>query len=171
MKRGTKLLAIAAGVGLIVYRDEITKMMAPAVLNLLVGGKALDQLTEELRQSGEKIYQTVGQKAGTAHNHGTFTHIIGIERWGQSRLKVALGEPLMMDEYDEYRPSKERPWADLRQDFMETRQETTELARRLADPAVDQMMVIPHNQLGKLSLQSWLHYLRFHADTTMKLMR
>ena len=171
MKTRTKLLAIAAGIGLAIYRDEITKMAAPPVLDLMVRGKDLDQLVEELRESGEKIYQTVENKEGTEHNHNTFTHIIGIERWGQSRLKVALGERLEMDEYDGYRPGKERPWADLRQDFVETRQQTIGLARRLGDPAVDQALVIPHNQFGDLSLHGWLHYLRYHADATMMLMR
>ena len=90
------------------------------------------------------------------------THLIGIERWGQQRLRVALGEPLALDEYDPYRPEGE-DWAGLQQCFQRTRQETISLSKSLRMARLDVGTRICHNQFGEISLLGWIFYLNFHA--------
>jgi len=43
--------------------------------------------------------------------------VIGIERWGQRRLRMLLGEPPVSDEYDSYRPGEDLSMPALRDAF------------------------------------------------------
>lgn len=162
MKTITKLMAVAAGFGMALYHEQVIKTAVPPVLNLVAEQRDMALLTEGLRQSAEKIYHKVKAAEPNSHNHQIFTHIIGIERWGQNRLKVALGEPLVMDEYNGYRPARERAWDALIDDFVKTRQETIAIAKQIARTSSPPL--IPHNTLGDLSVEAWLMYLQLHAD-------
>lgn len=165
MKITTKLMAIAAGFGMAVYREQLIKVVAPVVLNFMAGQKDTALLIEGLRQSAEKIYHKVQEATPNSHNHKVFSHIIGIERWGQSRLKVALGESLVMDEYNGYRPARDRAWDDLIDDFVKTRQETMAIAKQIS--RTNASPLIPHNTYGDLSVEAWLFYLQIHADSEL----
>ncbi|MCJ7624103.1 MAG: hypothetical protein MUO76_11415 [Anaerolineaceae bacterium] len=93
----------------------------------------------------------------------TALHIIGIERWGQRRLRVALGEPFELDEYDEYQPSEDLGWEELIDTFHNARRETAALAKAMGERG-DAHIYIRHNQFGDLSVRSWFRYLDMHAN-------
>jgi hypothetical protein len=129
-----------------------------------VQGKNLADLAQTLQTAGEKLKQKVAAAPDTETNRQTLSHIIGIERWGQKRLKVALGEPLTTEEYDQYRPGRDTSWADLQQQFAQTRQESVTLVQQLQQAQVDPGRKIKHNGYGDLTVRGWLRYLTFHAN-------
>jgi hypothetical protein len=77
-------------------------------------------------------------------------------------MRVALGEPLLQEEYNDYRPL-ETDVPTLRAVFQATRQETVSLCKSLRMAGVDPETRILHNQFGEISLLGWLYYLIFHA--------
>jgi hypothetical protein len=125
--------------------------------------KSLADLGHQLDKTGVSIAQRFRQGADNERNRERIAHITGIERWGQRRLRVALGEPLVMDEYDGYRPDKALGVPQLAEAFAQTRAETLDLIRRLRAAAIPPTRTVPHNQFGDLSLRAWLAYLENHA--------
>lgn len=128
---------------------------------------ALSDYPARLEKAGNALEQRIAGAPDTAANRAQLRHIIGIERWGQRRLRSFLGKPVEMDEYDSYQPNTEQRFAALRADFATTRKETVELARRLGETAVSRETV-PHNDFGDLTAKSWLYYLRAHASLESK---
>jgi hypothetical protein len=124
----------------------------------------LDEHAAQLESSGTKLGQRYAAAADTESNREHLCHVIGIERWGQSRLEVFLGAPLELDDYDGYRPAGDLGWPALRDEFTTTREKTVALARELAAAKLDTSPTVPHNQYGKLSAYAWLHYLDTHAN-------
>ena len=125
---------------------------------------SLDELQTRLKLSGKDVAERIEKAAETPTNHGLASHLIGIERWGQRRLRSALGEPLVKDEYDQDRPNSDIPLKTLSSLFSETRQQTVELIDELKKvPGVENKM-IPHNDIGNLSVRGWLFYLDSHAN-------
>jgi hypothetical protein len=124
-------------------------------------------MAERLELDGRTLERTFAAAKDNESNRKLLSHVTGIERWGQSRLRVALGEPLLMDEYDGYRPPREAGWAELQDAFHDTRQQTVALARQLG-PAVEAGVHVPHNQFGPLTVRSWLRYLDIHANMEAK---
>jgi hypothetical protein len=141
--------------------------------NLVFKGRAknktVDELAADLTATHEQIMQRVGELPDSQHNRRILSHIIGIERWGQRRLRVALGEPLIEDEYNGYRPAREVAMPALREQFAQTRQETIAIARQLSK--VSDSVTIPHNGYGAFSVKDWLHYLTLHASFESKKLR
>lgn len=121
------------------------------------------QMAERLELDGRKLERIFAATKDSESNRRLLSHITGIERWGQSRLRAGLGEPLVMDEYDGYRPPRAASWAELQEAFHSARQQTVALAGQL-EPAVAAGAKIPHNQFGPLSVRSWLRYLNMHAN-------
>lgn len=144
------------------------------VANLVLGrssrGQSLDQIADSFAASGQKLELVFGAAANNDHNRRLINHIIGIERWGQRRLRAALGEPLVIDEYDGYRPPRTATLPELQADFEATRRDTVALVRQLDKAGVDTVR-IPHNQFGNLSVRSWLNYLDMHASLEAKKLR
>lgn len=128
------------------------------------GGKGIAELADELEASGGEMDRRIEGKPDTPGNREAIAHWVGIERWGQRRLKVALGEPFVQDTYHPYRPDKEDGVEALRKAFAETREEAVALARRLASEGVDPDRTIRHNDLGDLSVRGWLAYLIQHPE-------
>lgn len=96
-------------------------------------------------------------------------HVIGIERWCQSRLRVFLGEPLRMDEYDGYRPGPElQDMSALAEAFAQARTESVALLDEILAAGVDEETRVPHNDFGPLSLRRWVGYLHMHANFESK---
>jgi hypothetical protein len=124
----------------------------------------LDELAAQLESSGAKLAQHYVAGADAESNREHLRHIIGIERWGQGRLKVFLGAPLEMDDYDGYLPADDLGWTALQDEFTTTREKTVALARELAAAKLDTSPTVPHNQYGKLTAYAWLHYLDTHAN-------
>lgn len=129
-----------------------------------------EQMAERLDLDGRTLERTFAAARDSEHNRRLLGHVTGIERWGQSRLQVALGAPLTMDEYDSYRPAREAGWDELQDAFHRTRQQTVALARQLG-PAVEAAVRVPHNQFGPLTTRSWLRYLDIHANMEARKLR
>lgn len=127
-------------------------------------GKGIDELTEELAASGRDMDARIAGTPDAPGNREAVAHWVGIERWGQRRLRVALGEPFVEDEYHPYRPDKEEGIDALRRGFAETRAETVALARRLQEAGVDPSTTVHHNDLGDLTVTGWLAYLLQHPE-------
>ena len=127
-------------------------------------GKDLRELADELEASGRTMQERIEGKTDTPGNREAVAHWVGIERWGQRRLKVPLGEPFVEDEHHPYRPDKDIGLDGLRSEFAETRRETVQLARRLDEADVDPDTTVPHNDLGDMSVRGWLAYLIQHPE-------
>ncbi len=101
--------------------------------------------------------------ADSAENQETGRHIIGIERWSQSRLRVFLGGELVMDEYNAYEPASDLNMAALAQAFEEARQTSVELANQIVAAGIGDEKTVPHNDMGDLNASTWLAYISGHA--------
>ena len=98
-------------------------------------------------------------------------HVIAIERWGQPRLRVALGDaPFVGDESGAYRPPGDVPYERLLDELRDTRAVTVQLARRVAAEGKEDV-VVEHASLGPLTAGGWLRYLRVHADLESRRVR
>lgn len=126
--------------------------------------KSIEELADELEASAATMDERMQGRPDSNVNREAIAHWIGIERWGQRRLNVALGATLIMDEYHGYRPDKEQGIEALREAFASTRADTVRLARRLAEKGVDPKTTIRHNDLGDLSARGWLAYLIQHPE-------
>jgi hypothetical protein len=151
-------------------RAAITRTIGQTVFNL-GAGKSLDDFPARLEASGAKIRARLDKLNDSDVNRRVLNHIIGIERWGQRRLKVALGEPFIQDEYNGYRPARETAWETLKMQFAETRAETVALARTLAAQPDAASKRIRHNDYGNLLVGGWLNYLRTHAELESRKLR
>ena len=131
-------------------------------------GKNVAELAEELEASGRALDARFAAAPDTAGNREAVAHWVGIERWGQRRLRVALGEPLVIDAYHGYRPDKEEGMERLREAFAATRTATLDLIAELQAAGVDPATTIRHNDLGDLSVAGWLAYLLQHPEQESK---
>lgn len=121
-----------------------------------------------LSTSGDEVRQRLSRSAATPKNVERLRHIIGIERWGQRRLRVFLGDPPTTDGHHPYKPT-ETEWSGLLTEFASTRADTVALAGQLA--TVDLERTVAHNQFGSFSVRGWLRYIQGHASTESKLMK
>ena len=140
----------------------LRRAFAGLILEAPARRAGIDRLIKTLEKSGQAIEQSAARTSARPSNFDTLAHIIGIERWGQRRMRVALGEPLALEEYDGYRP-EEKNWLALREQFRTTRQETISLCKSLRMAGVDPSTRVPHNQFGEITLLGWLLYLTQHA--------
>ena len=124
----------------------------------------LETAALELERSGSRLDTHLADKPDTPDNREAIAHCVGIERWGQRRLRVVLGESLEMDTYHGYRPDLEDGVEALRAVMAETRAATVALARELAAAGVAPGSTVRHNDLGDLTLSGWLAYLEQHAS-------
>jgi len=136
------------------FRSTIAERQANA--------KGYDELAAELEASGRDLDARLDGVPDTAANREAIAHWVGIERWGQRRLQVPLGEPFVLDAHHGYRPDTEEGVEELRRAFAQTRRETVALTHRLAEAGVDPASTVRHNDLGELSVRGWLAYLEQH---------
>jgi hypothetical protein len=134
-------------------------------------GHSLEDLAEALERSGSTLNARFGRAADTPRNREALNHIVGIERWGQRRLRVPLGEPLLMDSYRGYRLPEGTSMDNLVQAFADTRRDTVNLARELGSAGLKPSAKVRHNDLGELSLGAWLAYLDGHAKRESRRVR
>lgn len=140
----------------------IGRVLRP-VLERQARGRSVGALVEALERSGQEVAARLGAAPHTPHNREVANHIVGIERWGQRRLRVALGEPPVSDSYRGYRLPEGTDMDALRSAFESTRRGTLDLARRLGAAGLDLSTRVRHNDLGPLSVRAWLVYLEGHA--------
>ena len=133
------------------------------VLERQVRGRLVQELTSSLERSGKKVAERLGRAPDTPHNREVVSHIVGIERWGQRRLRVALGEPPVSDSYRGYRLPEVSDLGALQSAFEDTRQDTIALARALDMAKIHPTTKLRHNDLGELNVKGWLAYLEGHA--------
>ncbi|MFO8151501.1 MAG: hypothetical protein R6T93_14570 [Trueperaceae bacterium] len=123
-----------------------------------------ERLSERLEASMARLGARYAAAADEAKAAETLRHVIGIERWGQRRLKVALGEAAYeRDEHHGYKPPDDLPLDALVDELRVTRAETVALGRRVAAEGRSGVAV-EHNGIGPLSAAGWLRYLRQHGD-------
>jgi hypothetical protein len=143
-------------------KDSLTSV----VVNLMIERPATRQgfanLIVALEKTGQTLTTRFSTLADTQKNRDTLRHIIAIEKWGQRRLGVALGEAFVQDENHAYKPAEQSSWEELKSLFDITRLETLELAKTLS--SVNLSQTVPHNQWGPLSVLGWLRYLTTHAS-------
>ncbi|MGB1285424.1 MAG: hypothetical protein ACPG7F_02730 [Aggregatilineales bacterium] len=116
---------------------------------------------QELADSGMRINQRIRACEHNDKNHRVVTHIIGIEKWSQSRLKVAAGADYRQDEYDVYRPPQDTRWDDMNDIFKTTRDDSLMIVENL--PRNNPGQKIRHNQFGEITIHAWIYYIYFHA--------
>ena len=144
-------------------RRSIDHLIGQLINELPVQGRSVQDLVGHFQGSKTAILEHAQKVGDSEYNRRVLSHIIGIERWGQSRLRVFLGEPLVLDEYNAYRPAREATWPVLLQGFADTRDETIRLAQQLASDSLAVPTVL-HNQFGPLTAKGWLQYLSAHAS-------
>lgn len=133
-----------------------------------------EQHAETLSQNGEALAYRFAACDDSPANREQLRHIIGIERWGQARLRAFLSGQTdldTLDEYDGYRPDDALDWAALQAAFTAARVDSVALARELAGRDLDPSMTVIHNQYGRLSAYGWLRYLDTHANLEGKRVR
>src|SRR5690606_27594980 len=118
---------------------------------------------ERLRTSRDELMPRIRNAKDTTGNREALNHFVGIERWSQSRIRVAKGEPFELDSYHGYRLPDTASIAELQDAFAATRESSIALASELANSAVDPDRKIRHNDLGELSVLEWFAYLDDHS--------
>jgi hypothetical protein len=126
-------------------------------------GKSYADLARQLQESESTVTQRMAKAADLARNREAARHIIGIERWGQRRLRSLLDEPLVIDEYDGYRPG-DTTLPTLLDAFKATRAETLTLLRALEQAQLPLTRTVPHNDGGPMTIGAWIDYLASHAS-------
>lgn len=142
----------------------ILKLLRYLLVDRKASQSSLAEHAHKMEQDGQSLLQKYENVTDNDVHQRVITHIIGIERWGQQRLKAFLGHPYEMDEYDQYRPEKGLSVAQLREAFATTREETVKIARLMSEAQTLGAEEVPHNQYGPLKAKSWLYYLNFHAN-------
>jgi hypothetical protein len=132
---------------------------------------SLADLATRLETAGKAIERRLAAPPDNEWNRNQIRHIVGIERWSQQRVRVALGSPLVMDEYDDYRPAANLPWEQMRTTFQDTRRETVALIRELERAGIPTGTKVPHNQFGDLSVGGWFQYMNNHANRESRYLR
>lgn len=135
---------------------------AQLVLEGPVKKLSIPELSSQLGQSGSQLSERLASCSDTQVNRRQLSHLIGIERWGQRRLRVATGEPFLEEEYDHYCPSPERTWDELITEWKNTRRASIAMTREISE---QNRKKIEHNQFGPLSVKAWLRYLDVHASS------
>src|SRR5687767_7286836 len=87
-------------------------------------GKSYDDFLDKLEDTGQVVHARILNATALDFNRSRAVHVIGIERWGTRRLRVALGEPLVLDEYDGYAPHEALSMVQLADEFLQTRAAT-----------------------------------------------
>ena len=124
--------------------------------------KGFEGLMRDLESHHQTFPKHLQECGENEQNRKKLRHVIGIERWGQNRLRVALGQAYQHDEYHGYKPDKSLSWEALIQSYEKTRSTTLDLAKQIhASTGVE--IKVEHNQWGSLTTRGWLQYLETHA--------
>lgn len=145
-------------------KDKITQGVGQLFFEKLGKYKTLAEWATKLEESGRTIDERAAKTKKMDQTQKTLRHISGIERWGQSRLRVFLGESFQRDEYDGYRSERDLTLEQQRDFFRETRQETLNIVQQLIDAEVTTNQRVDHNDFGPFTAKGWLRYLDGHAN-------
>ncbi len=150
-------------------KERMTGFVLHFILERPAQRQGLAKLTQNLTDSGEALHRDLERLEDSERNRTQLRHIIALEKWGQRRLKVALGEAFVRDHNHAYKPSSDTPWEELKEMFTATRAETLALAEAFKQNDVKQK--VAHNQFGPMSVLAWLRYLENHARLEGKKLR
>ena len=134
-------------------------------------GKNYTDYRQLFGESSSFIQELIDRAEDNWKSRWELLHIIGMERWMQSRMKVALGAPYIQEEYDGYRPPEDMAWSDLKQTFIAVREASCDLCTEFDAKSVDARQKINHNQAGPMSVKAWMEYLLRHGDNHAKRMQ
>jgi hypothetical protein len=152
-------------------RETALKLIVPLFVENPAQKQSFEQLTLRLEQSQTVIANRINAvKTQNLEKHrATLRHIIGIERWGTERMKVALGEAFKSDGQKDYHPDSNSDFSALLEDFNNTRLETLRIAKLVGQQ--NPSLKVLHNNLGELSMKGWLQYLNIHAEIESRKLR
>lgn len=152
---------------------SLTATVMPAFYEWAAKGQSYEDLQRRLQRNEATTYKRMVNATDFSYNHKSAAHVIGIERWATQRLRVLLGAPLVMDEYDGYAPSKELSMPELAEEFKRTREETKALLSELQRNGVELTRTVAHNEFGEMSLRAWIFYIENHTgrETAMTIQR
>ena len=126
-------------------------------------GKTLEQLAEQLEASRDRLLPRMLAASDTPGNREALNHWVGIERWSLARVRRWQDPPTVLEPYHSYRLPEGSSLEDLQEAFARTREESIGLARELARSGADQQAVVPHHDLGPLTLVEWFEYIDDHT--------
>jgi hypothetical protein len=126
-------------------------------------GRTYERLLEQFEKNEHVTHARMVNATSIGFNRERAAHVIGIERWAAHRLRVLLGEPLVIDEYDGYAPNSELSMDELAKEFKQTRAATKALVRELQNNGIVLTQTVKHNEVGDLSLGGWLFYIENHT--------
>ncbi|KEF34185.1 DNA-binding protein [Deinococcus sp. RL] len=167
-------VGVAAGAAYVArYRkDDVKELFVAQALERPAARQSYAELAQGLERAGVALFQRAGRAADTQANRAVLTHIIGLERWGQERLRAALGErEFVRDEHHPYKPGAGVSLRELQELLSQTRSRTVDLARRLNASPPAEGLTVEHNGLGPLTPKGWLRYLTQHADLESRKLR
>lgn len=152
--------------------DEVKGFLVGQALERPAARQSYAELGQKLERGGLLLAGRAARAADTDANRAVLTHVIGLERWGQNRLRVALGQrPYVRDEHHPYKPGAGATLRELRDLLSQTRSQTVDLARQLHNQPPGEDVTVGHNSLGPLSARAWLRYLTLHADLETRRLR
>lgn len=152
-------------------RHDLRRVAVEQFLEKPSRGRRYAELADDLYVAGDRVALRLERARDDGAAREGMRHVIGIERWGQQRLRVALGAAFERDEYHPYRPPRDAGRDDLVGAFRETRAETVALARQLSETPPPADTRVEHNSLGPLSPRAWLRYLQTHAEFESRRLR
>lgn len=126
-------------------------------------GKTLEQLADQLAASRDALLPRVLAAKDTPGNREAVNHWVGIERWSLARVRRWRDPPTDLDPYHPFRLPDGSSLEDLQEAFAQVREESIALARELALTGADPQAVVPHNDLGPLTLVEWFEYIDDHT--------
>src|SRR5215213_8982084 len=94
-------------------------------------GKSYADLRQKLQKNEATVYARMSNATELSFNRHQSAHVIGIERWSAHRMRVLLGDSLVIDEYDGYAPSDQLSMVELAEEFRQTREATLALLQEL----------------------------------------
>jgi hypothetical protein len=151
--------------------SPVARLFAYVLLGLPARRAGAAALADGLASSASPLEAHFRAAAADPRAGRQLRHVIAIERWGQPRLRAALGDArFVADESGAYRPPDDVPYERLLDELRDTRAVTVELARRVVAEGRAEA-VVEHNSLGALRAGGWLRYLRVHADLEARRVR
>jgi hypothetical protein len=126
-------------------------------------GKTLDQLADQLAASSDVLLPRILAARDTPANREAINHWVGIERWSLARVRRWRDPPTELEPYHAYRLPEGASLEDLQEAFARARQESIALAREMARTGADPAAVVPHNDLGPLTVTEWFEYIDDHT--------
>lgn len=167
------------------HRDSLREFFTAQTLERPARRLSYAEHQAALSRGGVLVVSRLARAGESVNTRKLARHIVGIERWGQARLRRFLTPDFLApdflaatvsaagagaapgratDSHRPYKPPRDAGWTELLSDLSTTRAGTVELARQLQASPPPEHLRVPHNSLGELSARGWLRYLSLHAD-------